>query len=372
VRIVHFADTHLGHRYLTKVDKDGHNMRERDIYSAFEAAIERILEIQPDAVVHAGDLFDSFHPSTEALSVALDGFARLREADVPVVVTSGNHSTPRFRATKHVFSLLERYGCARAVWHETTVIDVKGVIAVTAIPHQHDEEALSMAVRAAKPCPEAEYNVLVLHAGLEVLPRVGAGEGGTVNLDPALIEELRDFDYIAFGHFHEYRPLRINACYAGSLERLSFNDRSKEKVILEVDLAAGPAHADWITRHPIPTRQVRTLDEIDGLASDDLTADVMAALDGIDLEGAVLRCPIRSVTQEAYRRLDMTAIAEKTSKCLHFELRPQFIGSTRARPRSADDLRAYVMAATPEDMDADEVLRRAEDLLAEAKSGLGE
>lgn len=371
MRIVHLADTHLGHRFLSKVDKDGRNIREQDVYAAFRAAIERILELKPDAVVHAGDLFESFHPSTEALAVALDGFARLQEADIPVVITSGNHSTPRFRATTHVFSLLERYGCAHAVWREPKVVEI-GELAIMAIPHQHDEEALEAAVRAAKPRSDAKYNVLVLHAELEVLPRVGAGEAGTLHLDPSLIEEVRDFDYIAFGHFHEYKALRSNACYSGSLERLGFNDRSKEKVILEIDLAAGSGDVAWITRHAIPTRLVRTLDEIDGLASEDLTADVLAALDGIELEGAVLRCPIRSVTQEEYRRLDMTAIDEKTKVCLHFEPKPEFIGSTKVRPRSADDLRAYVMAATPEGMEPDEVLRRAEDYLAEATSGLGE
>ncbi len=371
MRIVHLADTHLGHRYLSKVDSDGRNVREQDVYQAFNAAIERIVELRPDAVVHAGDLFDSFHPSTEALAVAIDAFSRLHEADIPVVVASGNHSTPRYRATQHVFSLLERYGCAHAVWRAPAVIEV-GDLAITAIPHQHDEDALEVAVRAAKPHPGARFNVLILHAGLEILPRVGAGEAGAVDLDPGLMEELQDFDYIAFGHFHEYKPLRINACYSGSLERLSFNDRAKEKVILEVDLAAGHGDRKWITRHAVPTRTVRILDEVDGLGSTDLTADVLSALEGIELSGAVLRCPIRSVAQETYRRLDMTAIAEATEACLHFELKPQFVGSAKARPRSADDLRAYVMAATPQGMETDEVLRRAEEFLAEAGSGLGE
>jgi exonuclease SbcD len=371
MRIIHLADTHLGHRFLSKVDENGRNVREQDVYKAFNTAIERIIELRPDAVVHAGDLFESFHPSTEALSVALDGFSRLRGENIRVVIASGNHSTPRFRATQHVFSLLERFGCAHAVWKEPDAIEI-GDLVITAIPHQHDEDALEAAVREARPRSRAKFNVLVLHAGLEILPRVGAGEGGTLHLDPKLMEELRDFDYIAFGHFHEYKPLRINACYSGSLERLSFNDRAKQKVILEVDLAAGPGDRNWITRHPIPTRTVRTLEEVDGLGSADLTPDILAALEGIDLEGAVLRCPIRSVTQEAYRRLDMAVIAEATNKCLHFELKPQFVGSAKARPRSAEDLRAYVMAATPEGMEADEILRRAEEFLSEATSGLGE
>src|SRR5215217_2984376 len=118
MRIVHFADTHLGHRYLTKVDDEGHNFREQDVYKAFARAVERILQLRPNAVVHAGDLFDSFHPSTQALTVALDGFARLHEAGIPSVVVSGNHSTPRYHATQHVFSLLDRYGYVHAVWEE--------------------------------------------------------------------------------------------------------------------------------------------------------------------------------------------------------------------------------------------------------------
>src|SRR4051812_37267296 len=82
MRIIHFSDTHLGHWGLRKIDSEGHNIREQDVYRAFGAAIDQIVELKPDAVVHAGDFFDSWHPSTEALSVALDGLARLRKARI--------------------------------------------------------------------------------------------------------------------------------------------------------------------------------------------------------------------------------------------------------------------------------------------------
>lgn len=370
MRIVHIADTHLGHRYLSKTDDDGRNFREQDVYRAFEYAIDRILELRPTAVVHAGDLFDSFHPSTEALTVAIDGFTRLHEAGIAAVVVSGNHSTPRYGVTKHVFSLLERYGCVRAVWQEPTCVQV-GDLAITALPHPRDPEQFEAAIRGACPQADVRFNVVVLHAGFAPFPRVGPAEGGTIDVDPALLEELSDFDYVAFGHFHEYKPLRINACYSGSIERLSFNDRAKQKVLIEVDLAAGPRDRNWIRRHTIPTRTVRTLDEVDGYQSTDLTEDVLAALEGVDLDGAVLRCPIRSVTQETYRMLDLPTIHDTTKDCLHFELQPQFVGSARARPRTADDLRAYVLAHTPEGLDVDEVLSRAEEFLDTAESGLG-
>jgi exonuclease SbcD len=371
MRVVHLADTHLGHRYLTKSDESGRNVREQDIYRAFEDAVDKIVELRPDAVLHAGDLFDSFHPSTQAMAVALDGFQTLHEAGIPTVVISGNHSTPRYRATHHVFSLLSRYGCATAVWESPQVVRV-GELAITALPHHHDEESFEATVRAARPDEGAKFNVLVLHAGIDILPRVGAGEAGAIDLDSGLLEEVADFDYIALGHFHMYQPLRENACYSGSLERLSFNDRAEEKVIVEVDLAAGPSDADWITRHPIETRFVRDLDEVDGQANTDLTADVLARLEGVERDGAVLRCPIRRVTQETYRTLDMEAIREASAACLHFELKPEFVGTGLAKPRTADDLRAYVTAATEEGFDPEEVMRRAEDFLAQAGSGLDE
>jgi DNA repair protein SbcD/Mre11 len=371
MRIVHLADTHLGHRYLTKSDASGRNEREQDIYKTFNAAIDRIVELKPDAVVHAGDLFDGFHPSTQAIEVALDGFERLDSAGIPTVVCSGNHSTPRYRATQHVFSLLDRYGCVNAVWEHTGFFHFEG-LTITAIPHDHSPNALENAVAAARPDPDADHNVLVLHAGSDLLPRIGSREGGVVDLDPAMLEELAVFDYVALGHFHKFKPMRINACYAGSLERLSFNDDAEQKVIVEVNLDSDPADASWITTHPVPTRNVSSLPPIDAQGVEDLTAAVLEALEGIDLTGAVLRCEIEGVSQEVYRTLDVKEIERRTRPCLHFELKPRFAGAGRSTPRSAGDIRAHVIAVTPDGVDQDEVLRRAEEFLAQSGSRVEE
>lgn len=370
MRLVHLADTHLGHRYLTKSDAQGRNYRGQDIYRAFEDAIDKIIEVKPAAVVHAGDLFDSFHPSTEAMAVALDGFQKLRDAEIPALVIAGNHSTPRYRATHHVFSLLGRYGCVTSVWKEPHIERI-GDLAITAVPHDHDTDAFIEMIRAARPQADVRFNVLVLHAGVGALPHVGAGEAGAVELDSDLLEDVAAFDYIALGHFHMYQPVRVNACYSGSLERLSFNDRAKEKVFLEIDLEAGDESPDWIKRHPVKTRTVLDLREVDG-REENLTEAVLSRLEGIELEGAVLRCPIRQVRQEHYRQLDNGAINEATAKCLHFELKPEFVGSGAARPRTTEDLRAHAEAATEEGFDVDAVLARAEGFLQEAKTGLTE
>jgi DNA repair exonuclease SbcCD nuclease subunit len=42
------------------------NLREKQIYDNFLAAIDVIIQKKPDVLVHAGDLFDTVRPRTRA------------------------------------------------------------------------------------------------------------------------------------------------------------------------------------------------------------------------------------------------------------------------------------------------------------------
>jgi len=95
VKIIHLSDTHLGYSAYAKVAPSGINQREQDIYDSFNQVIDRILEIAPDLVVHAGDVFHTPRPSNRAINQALIGFQRLSTHRIPTVVIAGNHSMPR-------------------------------------------------------------------------------------------------------------------------------------------------------------------------------------------------------------------------------------------------------------------------------------
>ena len=107
MRLVHLSDTHLGHSAYNKTDSSGINQREADVYSAFNEIIEYILKTKPDLVIHSGDLFDSVRPSNRAIHEAFRQLVRLSRAEIPTVLISGNHSTPRHKATGSIFRLLE-------------------------------------------------------------------------------------------------------------------------------------------------------------------------------------------------------------------------------------------------------------------------
>ncbi len=371
MKIVHLSDTHLGRRELHRTNADGRNVREQDGYEAFARAVDRTLELEPAVLVHSGDLFHGYHPAAAALAAALDQIERLRAAGIELVVIAGNHSTPRGRATTHPFSLLERFG-ANAVHAEPRRLRL-GDLAVTAIPHNHDHEKMAGWITAADPDPEARHNVLVAHAGLEGLTRVGAGEPGAAELPGEILEAVAGFDYIALGHLHQFDRPRVNAVYAGSLERLSWADRSKRKGIVEVDLAAEPMDKAFLRVHEIEGRARRRLTAVDAGEADNLTERICRLAKGRGLKGAIVKVPIVNVTFERFGAVDRRKVGEAFAKCLHFELEPEFVesGSGAPQPAAPAELRDFLARRVPAGVEAEVFVTRGESYMIRAAEDIG-
>src|SRR6266542_2001783 len=65
-RIVAIADAHLGRAHYHAVNEQGLNQREADFAASWHRAVEATLELNPDAVLVLGDLFDIPRPSYRA------------------------------------------------------------------------------------------------------------------------------------------------------------------------------------------------------------------------------------------------------------------------------------------------------------------
>ena len=374
MRIVHLADTHLGFRQFNHTDDRGRNIRELDVYRAFDAAVEKAIELQPAAVIHAGDLFDSYHPSSAALAVALDGIARLCEAGIPSVVIAGNHSTPRAASAEHVFGVVGRFdrsGLVHAVHRGPAVVRIGG-LAVHAVPHHNDRDELAERLRAARPVADADFNVCVTHMGLGGMGNVGAAEAGSLTLSGEELEAVGDFDYVALGHLHKADRVRVNAAYSGSLERLTWADDAREKGVTEIDLAADPLDAGYYARHPVPARRRVLLDPIDAARAEDLTAAIVAAAERDDLDEAIVRLTVRGATVAAAGGIDRRAVDEAfLRRCLHFELdvEPASEGD-RSTALAPLELRDFLAGCAPSGLDVGEFVTRAEGYLERAAEEL--
>jgi DNA repair protein SbcD/Mre11 len=379
MRVVHLSDTHLGFRQLHRVDEAGRNVREQDVARAFTEAIERAIALAPDAVIHAGDLFDSHHPSAAALGVALDGLARLRAAGIPIILIAGNHETPRAMASEHIFSVLERFGeGVHAIHAGPETVRVGDGLAIHGIPYDNDLARMTEAIRVARPDPGAEASVLVAHVGLTGLGGV-VGPEASLAISGEALAGSHEFAYVALGHLHKFSAVADNAAYAGSTERLSWADDAPVKGLVEVDLARDPSDRGYLRRHAVHARPYVELEPIDATGVEDLTAAIVARAheDPDALRGAIVRLWVRNVTSAQWNAVDHQAIAAAYAECLHFERRAEPRGAM-ADARAADAvavpaLREFLLrwpGARARGVDPEDFVARAEGFVALADEEL--
>ena len=107
MKIIHLADSHLGFSSYSRLDEHGQNRIEEMVYSGFDQAIKTIIKTRPDAVVHAGDVFHHVRPKIKPLVVFQRGLEWLIEAEIPVIIISGNHDAPKSYSQTSPFRLFE-------------------------------------------------------------------------------------------------------------------------------------------------------------------------------------------------------------------------------------------------------------------------
>src|SRR3954464_474456 len=112
LRLVHLSDLHLGFRQYQRLTPRGINQREADVAQSFTRAIDKIIELAPEVVLIAGDVFHQVRPTNTAILHAYLQFARLRAAlpNAEIVMIAGNHDTPRSTDTGSILRLFASLG----------------------------------------------------------------------------------------------------------------------------------------------------------------------------------------------------------------------------------------------------------------------
>ena len=272
LRLFHTADWHLGQLF--------HNFDREVEHDHFLAwLLETLAARKPDALLLAGDVFDSINPPASAQRRFYQFLAKARSVcpKLQIVVTAGNHdAASRLEAPS---ALLDSLGI-RVVG--TVVRDAEGVIDADRfiVPLHNlagEVEALALAVPFLRPAdvpsdPEAKdpyldgirafYRLVIDRADAvrkERHPQAALVALGHCHLNGT--EESRDSErrliiggsealgldvfpstlaYVALGHLH--KPQEIDGgriCYSGSPIPLSFAERDYSHRVLEVTLADG-------------------------------------------------------------------------------------------------------------------------------------
>jgi len=325
VKIAHLSDTHLGYADLNVIGDDGVPLRERDIYDAFDRAIEAIIAAGVDAVVHAGDLFHRASPTNRALTRGLAGLKRLTDAGLPVVVLAGNHDAPRTAFTGPILAALESIPGVHPLYRPQAQSVRLGELVVHGVPHMLDVEEFFAAYDALAQVPGA-FNVLALHASVGA--KFMMEEFGEQVIEGARREKFAAFAYTALGHWHGYRVLSGSglAAYSGSTEHVGERELDKQKGWVLVDLA-DPAHPR-ATFQPLSVRPQYKLTVDNCRVKTD--AEILAALaqqaEPLALDGAIVRLHLAGLDPAQAAGLTNRRLSEPFAAALATLITRSFVG----------------------------------------------
>lgn len=329
MRIVHISDSHLGFATYRALDKKwGINQREADISRAFSQAIDKIIDLKPKLVIHSGDLFDTVRPPNRTISFAVHELLRLAQKNIPLVMISGNHSTPKTQSAGNIFQLFELFDGFYPVYkgeYEKVSIDGINIHAIPQCLTVEDFEknltlvnSLIKKFKSKKKGQNSSYHILVLHAALRGIKEFSMGEFNEQIITPEQL--MPEFSYIALGHYHQYTKIKGNTCYSGSTERMTFNEVEQDKGFVEVNLKTSEINFHSLDSRPMVDENLNLETNHDVPA---VMEEIEKTLAEIQPQDKIVRINLKNISPPVHNSLDFRRLRELTAKATHFELRYQ-------------------------------------------------
>jgi len=329
VKIIHFADLHLGVENYSRIDPDtGLSSRLNDFLSALNQLVDYALENEVDLVLFCGDAYKTREPSQTQQREFAKRINRLATGNIPVFLLTGNHDMPNasWRATAtEIFDTL----AVKNIYVSSNRPDIykiptaSGAVQVASLPwlrrstllsredmknlnldqiNEKMQEALTRVIseKAAALDPTLPA-ILAAHVWVTGA-RAGSESMMAIGQEPAVLLSninLPAFDYVALGHIHKHQVLSENppVVYAGSLERVDFGEENEEKGFYVVDIEPDPAGGKRQVSfdfHPVNARRFLTIDVAPEADDLDPTTTILRAISGKEtgIRDAIVRLKI--------------------------------------------------------------------------------
>ena len=350
VRLLHFADAHIDMANYGRRDPEtGLPVRVMDFLRSLDEIVETAIEERVDLVLFAGDAFKDRHPTPTFQREWARRILRLVRNHIPVVLLVGNHDLSPAWGRAHTLELFRVFGIEgiHVVDRVQTLTpqDLGLPLYLLAIPWIHRSGLVARGIPLHDPRewqeavhrhlyrfvedslnrkPQDVPAVLLAHA---MVPGAQAGWERVMTLDfeftlpGSLVRDPR-LDYVALGHVHKQQNLNPDghppAWYAGSIERVSFDEAEEEKGFLLVEVAPGRTRVT-----PRPFRHLRPFRSLYVRLDDDEPDPTQRVLDALGrpeaLEGAVVRL-VLELSRETEKRLDERRIYRHARAALEFHL----------------------------------------------------
>ena len=273
MKIIHFADLHLGVENYGRIDPvTGLSTRLLDFLAAFDQLVDYALDNRVDLVLFCGDAYKSREPSQTQQRELAKRINRLASRGIPVFLLVGNHDLHNAIGRATAVDIFDTLAIQNVyVSNRPDVYRIPtpgGDIQIASLPWLRrgallsKEETKNLNFEQINRKAEQvltdiiERHVSRLDPGVPALlaahvwvssATVGSERTMTIGQEHALLPgNLANpaFDYVALGHVHKQQVLASHppVVYAGSLERVDFSEENDEKgfYVVEIDPQRAP------------------------------------------------------------------------------------------------------------------------------------
>lgn len=263
MKIIHFADLHLGMENFGRIDpKTGLNSRLSDYLDSFDFLVDYAIKEKVDLVIFSGDAYKTREPNPTYQREFARRIRKISQAGIPVVLIVGNHDSPIASGKADTLEIFPTLGVENVfVSRKPEIINIEG-IQVATFPWMYKSQLLSADELKGKNLDiinqflQKRISEKIDYLASKIDPKKPAilaahltAEGATFGSErqvmlgsdivvPLKVLANKKFDYVALGHLHAHQELskRPPIIYSGSIERVDFGEEKEAKGFILVEL----------------------------------------------------------------------------------------------------------------------------------------
>ena len=410
MKIIHFADLHLGVEVYGKPDPTtGLDTRLLDFLAAFDKLVDYAICQKVDLVLFCGDAFKSRDPSQTQQREFARRIRELADANIPVFLLIGNHDLPAAsgRATStEIYDTLRINKVTVAAQPKVYNVETAaGLIQIAALPWPRksniegkaQNEGQSLSSDEVKAKIEAAISSKISQMADSLNPTLPSILAAHIWVDGAATASERKFilgaeptvmlsnialpafDYVALGHLHKRQELSGTppVIYSGSLERLDFGEEKDDKgfYIIDINIHDGRKIVEH-RFHKLDGRRFLTLEKTFDDGELNPTSSVLRLLADRqeDIKGAIVQLKLKMPESVAPLLRD-AEIKNALKDAYYFAINREVERQTRSRLGAECDeslspmqaLEKYLAMKNVTESRRKELLSHAVELLAEMK-----
>lgn len=246
MKIIHCADIHLDSRMSANLTREKARERRTELLATFQNMVAYGVSHGVDAILIAGDLFDTKNVSATARNVVRDLIQG--NPGIAFYYLQGNHDEGSFvGGLAEIPENLHLFGDSWTSYHLSKKVCITGV-------ELHPENSGS--IYHTLSLDTDQINIVTLHGQESEYSAKDKAE--SIHLTAL---KNKGIDYLALGHIHGYKKERLDGrgvyCYPGCLEGRGFDECGEHGFVeLSVDEAAGTVESRFV---PFASRNLYTI-----------------------------------------------------------------------------------------------------------------